>query len=38
MLLSWLCKDIEERSSILRDKLEQYEKELQKEERKDMIK
>ena len=33
-----LCKDIEERSSILRDKLEQYEKELQKEERKDMVK
>ena len=33
-----LCKDIEERSSILRNKLEQYEKELQKEERKDMVK
>ena len=33
-----LYKDIEERNSILREKLEKYEFELQKEERKDMVK
>ena len=33
-----LYKDIEERHSILKEKLEKYEFELQKEERKDMVK
>lgn len=33
-----LYKDIEERYSILKEKLEKYEFELQKEERKDMVK
>ena len=33
-----LCKDIEERSPILKEKLENYEKEFIKKERKEMIK